>query len=106
MSVQAPAPQRQRISNESAGGYGYDPQYHWLKGKLEYLQSTRSWRLRYIPPDGNTDNYGGSVILADNSQLAGLQSGDAVYAQGTLGAASGSQGSFAPQYNLQRIQKL
>ncbi len=93
-------------ANESAGGYGYDAQYHWLKGKLEYSQSTRNWRLRYIPPDGNTDGYGGSVILADNSQMTGLQAGDAVYAQGSLGATSGAQGSFAPQYNLQRIQKL
>jgi hypothetical protein len=93
-------------ANESAGGYGYDPQYHWLKGKLEYSESSRSWRLRYIPPDGNTDGYGGSVVLANNSQLAGLQPGDAVIAQGALGAGGASQGSFAPQYNLQHIQKL
>ncbi len=79
-SAARPAPAAaSTAANESAGGYGYDPQYHWLKGKLEYSQSTRSWRLRYIPPDGNTDSYGGSVVLADNSQLAGLQPGDAVY---------------------------
>src|SRR5262249_18848246 len=28
--------------------YGYDSQYHWLKGKLEYSQTTHAWRLRYI----------------------------------------------------------
>jgi hypothetical protein len=99
-------------SNPAAGSppvqltnYGYDAQYHWLKGKLEYSQSTRTWRLRYIPPDGATDNYGGSVVLADASKLNGLQPGDLVYAQGMPGAASGSQGSFAPLYNLAQIQK-
>jgi hypothetical protein len=85
--------------------YGYDSQYHWLKGKLEYSQSTHTWRLRYIPPDGATDNYGGSVVLADASKLNGLQPGDLVYAQGTPGAASAGQGSFAPLYNLAQIQK-
>lgn len=96
------------IANSAAGGqpaipltnYGYDSQYHWLKGKLEYSQSTNTWRLRYIPPDGATDNYGGSVVLSDASKLNGLHPGDLVYAQGTPGAASGSQGSFAPLYNL------
>jgi hypothetical protein len=85
--------------------YGYDSQYHWLKGKLEYSQSTNTWRLRYIPPDGATDNYGGSVVLSDGTKLNGLHPGDLVYAQGTPVAASGSQGSFAPLYNLAQIQK-
>jgi hypothetical protein len=104
-SAAAPAAAAATSQSDTAG-YGYDPQYRWLKGKLEYSQSTRSWRLRYIPPDGNTDNYGGSVVLANNAQLSGLQAGDAVYAQGSMGAGSASQASFAPQYNLQQIQKL
>jgi hypothetical protein len=72
---------------------------------LEYSQSTRTWRLRYIPPDGATDNYGGSVVLGDASKLNGLRPGDLVLAQGAPGPASGDQGSFAPLYNLAQIQK-
>jgi hypothetical protein len=92
-------------TDAASTNFGYDPQYRWLKGKLEYSQSTRSWRLRYISPDGATDNYGGSVILPDAAKLNGLQLGDLVYAEGTPGAAGSDPSSFAPQYNLQRIAK-
>ena len=92
-------------ADQPAAGFGYDPQYHWLKGKLEYSQATQTWRLRYIPPDGATDNFGGSVILSDASRLGGLKPGDLVYAEGTPGAAGATTGSFAPIYTLQRIAK-
>ncbi|MDZ7617026.1 MAG: hypothetical protein U1E05_08480, partial [Patescibacteria group bacterium] len=45
-----------------AGQYGFDPSYAWLRGRLEYSQVDRRWKLRYIPVDGNTDQYGGSVV--------------------------------------------
>jgi hypothetical protein len=92
-------------ADQPAAGFGYDPQYRWLKGKLEYSQATQTWRLRYIPPDGATDNFGGSVILSDASRLGGLKPGDLVYAEGTTGAANATTGSFAPIYTLQRIAK-
>lgn len=85
--------------------YGFDPQYRWLKGKLEYSQSTRTWRLRYIPADATSDSFGGSVILPDAAKLNGFNAGDFVVVQGTVGRAAGDQSSFAPQYNLDRIQK-
>ena len=93
-------------TSDSGSGYAYDSQYQSLKGKLEYSQSTHEWRLRYIPPDGNsTDNYGGSVILADAGKLKGLQAGDFVAVQGSAGTPGGTPGSFAPLYNVDRIQK-
>jgi len=92
-------------SDLPAAGFGYDSQYRWLKGKLEYSQATQTWRLRYIPPDGATDNYGGSVILSDASRLGGLKPGDLVYAEGTPGTAGATAGSFAPVYTLARIAK-
>jgi len=102
-----PVPASAAVPNSAIqlNSYGYDTQYRWLKGKLEYSQTTHTWRLRYIPPDGATDNYGGSVVLGDASKLNGLRPGDLVYAQGSPGAASGDQGSFAPLYNLAQIQK-
>jgi len=91
--------------DQPAAGFGYDPQYRWLRGKLEYSQATQTWRLRYIPPDGATDNYGGSVIISDASRLGGLKPGDLVYAEGTPGTAGATAGSFAPVYTLARIAK-
>lgn len=92
-------------SEPPVAGFGYDPQYRWLKGKLEFSQATQTWRLRYIPADGASDNYGGSVILSDASRLGGLKAGDLVYAEGTPGGAGATAGSFAPMYALARIAK-
>jgi hypothetical protein len=93
-------------SNVRISSYGHDPQYHWLKGKLEYSQSTRTWRLRYIPADEAGDQFGGSVKLSDAAKLSGFQNGDLVTVQGAVGnATAAEQGSFAPLYNIERIQK-
>ena len=104
-AVPSKLPTSNASADSSRSSYGYDPQYHWLKGKLEYSQSTRIWRLRYIPPDGTTDSYGGSVIVADAAKLTGFNPGDFVVGQGSVGRSSSDQTSFAPQYNLDRIQK-
>jgi hypothetical protein len=92
-------------SELSRSSYGYDPQYHWLKVKLECSQTTHVWRLRSIPPDGATDSYGGSVVLPDAAKLSGLTPGDFVTITGSVGRSSVDQSSFAPQFNLDRIQK-
>jgi hypothetical protein len=90
----------------SSSNYGYDAQYRWVKGKLEYSQSARVWRLRYIPPDAANDNYGGSVILADASnRLSSFQHGEFVVAYGTLGQPGSDKGSFAAMYNVAQIQR-
>lgn len=93
-------------ANAASSNYGHEAQYRWVKGKLEYSQSTRTWRLRYIPPDAANDNYGGSVILADASnRLSGFQQGDFVVAYGTIGQAGADAGSFAAMYSVTQIQK-
>ena len=79
-------------------GYGYDPAYGWLRGRLEYSASQRQWKLRYIPIDGTTDQFGGSVVLADGTQTQGLKPGDFVTAQGRVVAASQSGRDFSPRY--------
>ena len=53
--------------------YGYDANYAWLQGQLEYSDATKQWKLRYVPVSGPTDKYGGSVVLAPSPALAGLQ---------------------------------
>lgn len=86
--------------------YGYESKnYSWLKGELQYLQSTRKWKLRYIPIDGETDAYGGSVEIANADALAGFQPGDHVTLYGRV-TREPSGASFAPLYTVERAERL
>ncbi len=87
-------------SSAAGQAYGYDPAYGWLRGRLEYSASQRQWKLRYIPIDGTTDQFGGSVVLADGTQTQGLKPGDFVTAQGRVVAASQSGRAFSPRYEV------
>lgn len=92
--------------NAEAPDYAFGPDYTWLRGRLEYSQTARSWKLRYIPIDGQTDSYGGSVVLADSPALAAFKPGDTVSARGALAGASPHSGSFSPLYQLQQIEPV
>jgi hypothetical protein len=82
--------------------YAYDPAYTWLRGKLEYSQRDRRWKLRYIPVDGSTDQYGGSVVLTNPQKLDGFEPGEFVEVQGALAGRVGRE-PFAPGYRIERI---
>lgn len=86
--------------------YGYGNNYAWLQGQLEYSQATKQWKLRYIPIDGPTDKYGGSVILASSPALNGHKAGDFVSVKGQLGSTRTSQGSYAPEYHVTSVDRL
>jgi hypothetical protein len=114
-SPTAPSPQcpgdqaandRPNPAVQASSRYGYDPQYGWLRGKLEFSESDRHWKLRYIPVDGATDNFGGSVILADTPLLSGYERGDFVEVAGKLISASPDRRSYAPKYQVSRLQRL
>jgi len=85
--------------------YGHDPAYAWLRGKLEYSQIDSRWKLRYIPIDGKTDKYGGSVVLADPALLGGCERGDFVEINGRLGGQDPKNG-FAPTYHATGVKRL
>jgi len=85
--------------------YGHDPAYGWLRGKLEYSQIDSRWKLRYIPIDGKTDKYGGSVVLADPALLGGCERGDFVEINGRLGGQDPKNG-FAPTYHPAEVKRL
>jgi hypothetical protein len=89
----------------SPANYGHDPEYRWLRGKLEYSQIDRHWKLRYIPIDGATDGYGGSVILPDPKLLTGCQRGDFIEVQGQLGPKA-AKDSYAPTYQAAKVKRL
>lgn len=83
--------------------FGHDADYRWLRGKLEYSASARQWKLRYIPINGQTDQYGGSVVLDGQEHLAQLQPGQWVTAHGRVSAGRAGRG-FAPVYELNRLE--
>lgn len=91
---------------DSGATYGFDGQYAWLQGQLEYSESARQWKLRYIPIDGATDRYGGSVVLAPSGTLSGYRPGDFVSVKGRIDASRTAQGSFAPQYVVASVDRL
>ncbi|MBI2825166.1 MAG: hypothetical protein HYX69_10810 [Planctomycetia bacterium] len=86
--------------------YGYGGNYAWLEGRLEYATATRRWKLRYIPIDGPTDRFGGSVVLAETPALAGYRSGDFVSIKGQLDGRAIPQGTYAPLYQVSEVHRL
>ncbi len=89
----------------SQGRYGHDPDYSRLRGKLEYSQIDQRWKLRYIPVDGTTDQFGGSVVLSDPKVLTGCERGDFVEVRGRLGS-KGPDDGYAPTYEVTRIKRV
>ncbi len=89
--------------------YGYDPDYQWVQGELQFSESEQRWKLRYIPhdaPASKIDQFGGSVALADSPLLAGHHPGDFVTIHGRLGGSAGGALDFAPVYNPLRIARV
>lgn len=88
--------------------YAFDPDYRWLSGQLEYSQSERQWKLRYIPFDGSEgemDEYGGSVNLAPSPDLEGLEPGDFVTVQGSVTGRARPGSGYSPQYSIRSLRR-
>ena len=86
-TAQAPAsrpPSAGKGPTDQGATYGFDGNYAWLHGQLEYSAATKVWKLRYVPIDGPTDRFGGSVVLADSDLLAGHKAGEFVAVKGQL----------------------
>ena len=95
----------QGVSRSTKGRYGFDADYGWLEGKLEYSQSAQRWKLRYIPIDGETDRYGGSVVLNGNT-LDGYEHGDFIRVEGTVAGKDKSVAGFAPKYQFKNVARM
>jgi hypothetical protein len=87
-------------------GYAYAPDYRTLRGRLEYSQSLQRWKLRYIPINGQTDAFGGSVVLGDFPALASHKPGDMVAVRGMLAGGNTAHDGFSPRYELETIEPL
>lgn len=88
------------------GNFGYSTDYRRLRGRLEYLEKEQRWKLRYIPVDGVTDQYGGSVIFEECGPLAGFHRGDFVEVRGELAERSTQGKDFAPAYRITEVNAL
>jgi hypothetical protein len=86
--------------------YARGDNYETLRGRLEFSQVDRRWKLRYVPIDGQTDQYGGSVILSDPNVLRGCERGDFVEVRGKLGETNPKKEGFAPVYQVAELKKL
>jgi hypothetical protein len=102
-TVVADAPSGSRAGS-GAARYSHGENYQSLSGRLEYSHSTQRWKLRYIPIDGQTDQYGGSVVLNGAELLKGYKAGDFVTIQGAVSAKAADGRAFSPLYELRRVE--
>ncbi len=93
-------------AEDSLGRFGWADDYSRLRGRLEYLASDRCWKLRYIPIDGRTDDYGGSVVIEDSADLSGFERGDLVEIRGRIAKQPEEGADFAPTYHVANIRSL
>ncbi len=90
----------------SAATFGHDADYRRLRGQLEYSQIDRCWRLRYLPVGGQTDRYGGSVLLEETPRLSGFERGDFVEITGRISSLADGKTTFAPHFEVAEIRAL
>ncbi len=86
--------------------YGHASDYRWLRGRLEYSEIDRQWKLRYIPIDGATDEYGGSVVITDATALADYRRGEFVEVKGSLAEEQPNPDRIAPDYRASEIRRM
>jgi|GEM_PF-5656357 len=84
---------------------GYADDYAWLRGQLDFSAIDRRWKVRYIPIDGATDRFGGSVQLVDHAELSNFKSGDWVEVRGRLGRTTAADRGYAPPYEVRKIER-
>jgi hypothetical protein len=90
---------------EPAERFGYEPQYRWLRGQLQYTPTTGQWYLRYISPEGTPDSLGGSVPITNPYVLGNLQPGEYVSVEGRLDMLQLDAQSVIPAYTISVLQR-
>lgn len=103
-----------RVLSEQAGSpegarpnpYGYDQRnYRWLRGVVDYEKEDGSWNIIYSLRPDPQDEFGGSLRLVGNEQLAGLSNDDVVLVEGHIDPDQAD--SFGkPQYRVEHLARL
>jgi len=86
--------------------YGFSPRYEQLKGRLEHSETSGVWKLRYIPIDGATDDFGGSVLIDNPRSLGDLDAGDFVEVRGAIDSTGADELSYAPKFRIADVRAL
>jgi hypothetical protein len=84
-------------------GYDHAPDYSWLVGELQYLQTRGVWHLRFAPP-GEPDRYGGTVTLTGDGMPSDCRSGQIVRVEGTV--INPETHEFRPPYWVRNLKVL
>ena len=103
MTVRIPT---QAATEDSPGRFAWTDDYSRLRGQLEYLENDRAWKLRYIPIDRKTDDFGGSVVIEDPTSVSGFERGDFVEVRGRIATEPEEGTNFAPVYHVMSIHGL
>jgi hypothetical protein len=97
-----PYPARKAFVDTTAQpSFSHAEDYSSLSGQLQHTH--KGWRLRYASVD-ETDTYGGSVTLRDESRVAGMNDGDLVRVHGRL--FNPDDKGIAPSYEIMSIQAI
>lgn len=67
------------------GVYGHGLDYKVIRGKLENPEGTDTWRVNYVHPEADTDEYGGSFLLDASNIPWTYGDGDYVEIRGDVG---------------------
>ncbi len=92
-------------ANAAVKRFGFDPQYRWLRGQLEYDPTSQQWQLRYLANEGQADQYGGRLHIANPIVLGNLQPGDHVQLQGRLDSRQSGPTTVVPVYTVSAVQR-
>ena len=92
-------------AKSASPGYGYGPSYQQLRGRIEFSPAIGHWKLRYIPIDGASDEFGGSVIIANPHALTGFQAGDWAMVEGQLQATPNGVGGYTALFSVTSIAR-
>lgn len=98
-------PQLIEQSQEPTNRFGFDPDYTWVRGQLEYVSSSGSWSLRYANDQSSSDSFGGNLPIANPQVLGALQAGDFVKLQGHIDKMQLSGTTQKPAYNVSVVQR-
>jgi hypothetical protein len=86
--------------------YLRDPEYAWLRGRLERSEGGTDWIFRYISEEEQQDKHVGTVVLAGKKlsllKEGHYQPGEFVEIEGRFATENPGKN---PQYNLTRITR-
>jgi hypothetical protein len=94
---------RSFVDITAAPCFGHAPDYCWLSGQVEYSRILGTWRLRYASVD-ETDRFGGSVTLVENTHVSYLRDGEYVKVEGHL-INPNAEGS-SPPYRIESFKVI